>query len=50
MATVELSNVEKNLNETTPANTDIDFVDASNALLYQMQIIAFNNKMFLKLA
>lgn len=50
MANVESPMVENSAVETIPANQNIDLVDASNALLTQMQLLAFNNKLFLKLA
>lgn len=48
--TVEAINSEKNLSEVKSSEVNVDFVDLSNALLNQMQMIAFNNKLFLKLA
>ena len=53
MAIAELNNIDNKLvqmyaNQTT-TNVNGDYQERSNILLDQMQMIAFNNKMFLKL-
>lgn len=52
MATLELNKIEEKLTEICTYNLNNDMPlksDSTNILLSQMQMIAFNNKMALKL-